>query len=230
MSKKEEVNKAKVNLEDLKPKKARRGRPPKVKWLKDGVYIELVEPRIKIKEQAVILFSQKGFYGASIREIADAAGVTKPVIYYHYASKEGLYKSIMLDAIQEILLLVEKAASNIQKACPSVILKNISREFFRWCTLNRNKASLFIYLITKHDPAFASICDKFLKGYNKILLPVMEKGVQTGDLSFKDIELANTAFLSLMTGFELLSTATGKNWTRPKYAGKAVDILLGNCK
>ena len=37
------------------------------------------------------LFAERGFDGASVEEIASHAGVSKPVVYEHFGSKEGLY-------------------------------------------------------------------------------------------------------------------------------------------
>lgn len=48
-----------------------------------------------IVERAAELFAKKGFSGTSIREIAEAAGVTKPTLYYYFGSKEGLIRHII---------------------------------------------------------------------------------------------------------------------------------------
>ncbi len=41
-------------------------------------------------------FAEKGFSGARVDEIADAAKANKAMIYYHFGSKEGLYKAVLL--------------------------------------------------------------------------------------------------------------------------------------
>ena len=48
-----------------------------------------------ILEEAAELFAQKGFAATSIREIAAAAGVTKPTLYYHFENKDGLIREIV---------------------------------------------------------------------------------------------------------------------------------------
>lgn len=48
-----------------------------------------------ILEEAAELFAQKGFAATSIREIAEAAGVTKPTLYYHFENKDGLIREIV---------------------------------------------------------------------------------------------------------------------------------------
>ena len=44
----------------------------------------------RLLEEAVRLFAVKGYPGTSTREIVEAAGVTKPMLYYYFRNKEGL--------------------------------------------------------------------------------------------------------------------------------------------
>lgn len=44
---------------------------------------------------AAELFSEKGFYGTSIRDIARSLGVSVSVIYHHFENKEGLWSEII---------------------------------------------------------------------------------------------------------------------------------------
>ena len=55
-------------------------------------------------QEAARVFAEHGFSGASLREISERSGVSKPVIYYHFGSKEGLYsavKRLLLDEYKE---------------------------------------------------------------------------------------------------------------------------------
>ncbi len=51
--------------------------------------------RAAIVEAALRLFSERGFRGATTRELAAAAGVTEPVLYEHFQSKRDLYRAII---------------------------------------------------------------------------------------------------------------------------------------
>jgi AcrR family transcriptional regulator len=57
--------------------------------------------RDTILKVSMELFARKGYAGSSIREICEAAGVTKPVLYYHFRSKEHLYQELMLDIFNQ---------------------------------------------------------------------------------------------------------------------------------
>ena len=49
---------------------------------------------------AATLFSSRGFDGVSMDDIARDAGVNKAMIYYHFADKLALYRSIVSDGLQ----------------------------------------------------------------------------------------------------------------------------------
>jgi AcrR family transcriptional regulator len=50
--------------------------------------------RDRIVDAALRLFSERGTAAVSVRELADAAGVTVPGLYYHFASKAELIREV----------------------------------------------------------------------------------------------------------------------------------------
>jgi AcrR family transcriptional regulator len=60
---------------------------------------ETAPARERILRAAARLYAARGFEGTSMRDIAAAAGVTKPLIFYHFASKERLYASLLQEAL-----------------------------------------------------------------------------------------------------------------------------------
>lgn len=53
------------------------------------------ERREVIERAAAELFAERGYQGASIDEIARRSGVTPPVLYDHFASKQELYRRLL---------------------------------------------------------------------------------------------------------------------------------------
>jgi len=51
--------------------------------------------RERLLETATAFFAEKGYAGTSVREIVEKAGVSKPVLYYYFKSKEGLFYAIL---------------------------------------------------------------------------------------------------------------------------------------
>jgi TetR/AcrR family transcriptional regulator len=59
--------------------------------------------RDRLMRAALDLFNRKGYASTTVREIVEAAGVTKPVLYYYFANKEGIYLALFGDAFEALL-------------------------------------------------------------------------------------------------------------------------------
>ena len=57
--------------------------------------------RAAIVRTAIRLFAEKGFRGATTRELAASLGVTEPVLYQHFATKRALYSAIIEEKARE---------------------------------------------------------------------------------------------------------------------------------
>ncbi len=67
--------------------------------------------RQRLLDGAINLFNQKGYAGTTVREIVEAAKVTKPVLYYYFRNKEGIYLELMKETFakfQEILMISQE--------------------------------------------------------------------------------------------------------------------------
>src|SRR5829696_2658863 len=55
-----------------------------------------------IARVAARLFASHGYDATPVRAIVEAAGVTKPTLYYHYGSKEGLAQALLTVPISRL--------------------------------------------------------------------------------------------------------------------------------
>lgn len=53
------------------------------------------ERRVLIERAAALEFAEQGYETARLDDIATAAGVTKPMLYRHFASKRALYMAVL---------------------------------------------------------------------------------------------------------------------------------------
>lgn len=58
--------------------------------------------RKKLLTAAVSIFSKKGFYKATMDEIALEAGVAKGTLYYHFENKAELFKTVILEGVNDL--------------------------------------------------------------------------------------------------------------------------------
>jgi AcrR family transcriptional regulator len=81
--------------------------------------------RERLLETAIGMFAEKGYAGTSVREIVERAGVSKPVLYYYFKSKEGLFLAIL------------EMAENLQKQLLSEVLESEGKVLDRLLILYR---------------------------------------------------------------------------------------------
>src|SRR5205823_6072755 len=70
-----------------------------------------VRRRRQLLDVSLEVFAKQGFHGTSMAEVAEAAGVTKPVLYQHFGSKRELYLELLDDVGQRLLEEVQKATA-----------------------------------------------------------------------------------------------------------------------
>ena len=74
------------------------------------------ERRADILETAFPLFARQGYAGTTTRELAAAAGVTEPILYRHFPSKEALFEAVFDGAEERILASLAEAAGEARGA------------------------------------------------------------------------------------------------------------------
>ncbi|HOK88754.1 MAG TPA: TetR/AcrR family transcriptional regulator [Candidatus Hydrogenedentes bacterium] len=60
------------------------------------------EKRVRIFAAALEIFSERGFHGATMDQVAERAGVAKGTVYRYFASKEELLRELFREAAREL--------------------------------------------------------------------------------------------------------------------------------
>jgi AcrR family transcriptional regulator len=76
-----------------------------------GMRLRAAERRAQLLGVARRLFARDGYRGASMEAIAEAAGVTKPVLYQHFSSKRALYQALLASELGRLTEELEAAFS-----------------------------------------------------------------------------------------------------------------------
>ena len=80
------------------------GRPPSGR-------LPAARRRRQFLDVAVDVFAERGFHATSMDEVAEAAGVTKPVLYQHFESKRELFVELLEDVGSHLVSAVTAAVS-----------------------------------------------------------------------------------------------------------------------
>ena len=123
-------------------------------------YGPLVAPRLPANERrdqlltvAVDVFARKGFHGTSMDDVAKAAGVTKPVVYQHFASKRRLYLELLSDVGNRLLLAIGAATAGAPS--PRAQVERGFAAYFQWVADDHDSFTLLFGSGARRDREFA---------------------------------------------------------------------------
>jgi len=129
--------------------------------------------RQTILEKALTLFTEKGYIGASMGDIAKAVGIKKASLYSHFDGKESIFEAVFNQILDAYVAFIHEltAEDSSQKAIER--LDSIFKTFIRYC-----KHSPMMYFWDR----YYYYPPEFLKDY------IMEKTDET-----------NTIFIDVIT-------------------------------
>lgn len=84
-----------------------------------------------------MVFAERGYSGATVRQVAAAAEVSVPGLYHHYASKQELLSAIFEDVAFRLLVQVNAALALVADDSPHVRLKVMVRAFVNFYIANQ---------------------------------------------------------------------------------------------
>lgn len=77
--------------------------------------------RAQLLEAASQVFTTKGYHAAAMDDIAEVAGVSKPVLYQHFSSKLDLYLALLDQACQRLVTKVTEALASTEDNAERVV-------------------------------------------------------------------------------------------------------------
>lgn len=153
--------------------------------------------RGRLLSAATRVFQDKGYAAASVREIVEAAGVTKPVLYYHFRNKEGIYLALMEPGMAEFEALLRNhegrpgsARERIEALCLDA-----------WRLFKRHLPVIRVmYAIYYGPPQGAPFIDfdRLHLAFQDLLRKLLREGLQAGEFSFRRAEDAMWALIGVV--------------------------------
>ena len=118
-----------------------------------------VNRRDQIIGIALRAFSQSGYHNTSMNDIAEALGVTKPVLYQYFDSKRSLYLELLHFVGEDLLRSVTQPVT--QESDPRAQTERAMVAFFTWVSNNRDAFALLFESSGRVDDEFADIVSEF---------------------------------------------------------------------
>jgi AcrR family transcriptional regulator len=175
--------------------------------------------RRQIVELAEELFAERGYAGASMDELARRAGVTKPVVYEAFGSKDGLFRACVERAFAR---MAESVAAAVRaQTDPEARLRAGGLAFLRFAADNRVAWDL---MAMDGGGRFADQTPGVRRSQAKLIYELMLEGA-ADDVDGRELEAAAYAVNSAYEGAALWM------WEHPEtpidqVADWIVDLLI----
>lgn len=112
------------------------------------------ERREQLLRTAVPVFAEHGYHATSMNDVAEAAGVTKPVLYQHFSSKRELFIELLADIGAELRDTIAKATADAEG--PRQQIENGFRAYFSYVGSSTDSFKVLFGSGARRDPEFAS--------------------------------------------------------------------------
>jgi AcrR family transcriptional regulator len=170
-----------------------------------AVRLPAAERRRQLLDVALEVFSRRGFHPTSMNDIAEAAGVTKPVLYQHFASKRDLYLELLDDVGGRLLEAVAKATASA--AGPRQQVVNGLTAYFRFIASEPNAFTVLFGGGGRRDVEFSEAVAR------------VEQTIADAVASLIDADIDAEHRRVLALGIVGMAETTGRHWIAGGAAG-----------
>ena len=122
-------------------------------------------------------FAARGFHRTSMNDIAEAGGVTKPVLYQHFESKRALYLALIDEVANEMLETIGKATANAADGKTQTQAGIVA--YFSWVATHRDEFNLLFGSGARSDEEFAAAVREAERAVAEAIAPLIDAGLDT---------------------------------------------------
>jgi AcrR family transcriptional regulator len=157
---------------------------------------ELCIGRERLLRCAERLFAERGFNAVSIRDIAQATGLSHGAIYHHFTSKEDLFLNLLAVNLSELVHAIRTAA-----AAPGVTrdrIARICRVHLSWAPEKRRMFERALRDLQPADGRVSALIDQARADYVAVIESVLRDGIARGEVRPTDPRLATVALRGML--------------------------------
>jgi len=150
--------------------------------------------RAEILDHAARLFIERGVAGTNLQDIAEAAGLTRPALYYHFQSKEDVLSALVTQGAEEAAQRLRERAQHGSfrerlRACAAVMVLWILESPARFRVMDRNEHHLPPDLAARHADGKRQVLE--------IFEALIKQGIAAGDLRPVDPAIAALTIIGM---------------------------------
>ncbi|CAB4696521.1 unannotated protein [freshwater metagenome] len=127
--------------------------------------------REQLVDIAIAVFARNGYHTTSMNDVAEAAGVTKPVLYQHFASKRDLYLALLDEVGHRLLTRISKATTDAADGRAQTLAG--FRSYFRWVAEDHDAFLLLFGSGSRSDDGFATAVRRVTDEVSSAIAPLI---------------------------------------------------------
>ncbi len=133
------------------------------------------ERRAAVLDTACRVFARCSYHGATTAEIAREAGVSEPILYRHFASKQALYLACIDEAWGRVRTAWEAAVA--REPDPAAWTQAMANAFFQFREQRSSVASLWLHALTESgdDPEIRKYLRRHLREVHEFVADVLRR-------------------------------------------------------
>lgn len=166
---------------------------------------------------ALEVFARQGFHAASMNDVADAAGVTKPVLYQHFASKRELYRELLSAVGRRLVDKIQSSTAGVDS--PHAKVEQGFRAYFRWVAEDHDVFALVFGSGARRDEEFAEAVREVEEAVAAAIAPMIE-----ADIDAEHQRTLAFAVVGLAEGATRHYVATGTDFDPDRLAQQLADL------
>lgn len=170
--------------------------------------------RDEILETAAQIFSQKGFHGTSMQDIADAVNLQKASLYYHISSKQELLVEVLDQALDLLIARMEQVMASALP--PDEALRKAMSTYLTTLLQRRDLAAVLLLEHRSLEPAYHDRHIPRRDRFEQLWRDLVQQGLDAHLFNCTDPDMAVRALLGVLNW-----TIT---WYRPEGALSAEEI------
>jgi len=180
----------------------------------------------RLLHSALKLFAEKGYEATSIREIIEAAGVTRPVLYYYFVNKEDLFSQLVERCFADMAERFNGIAQS-GGTCRDQLVAFMAAGF-DYVEHSPETIRLILHIFFS-PPGQGPKIDKNYLWYEyrfKPVLDVMRRGIESGELGAGDADTLAWVFSGIMDMHVMTKTNLPDAPLTAELAEGLVDLFL----
>lgn len=135
------------------------------------------ERRRQLLDVARDVFADQGFHATSMDDLAEAAGITKPVLYQHFDNKRALYVELLEDVGERLLAEIREATAHAATGREQV--ERGFAAYFRFVAANESAFRLMFGASVRNDAEFAVVAERVIGQVAEVVSGLIDVGAPT---------------------------------------------------